>query len=324
MRLEYQILAAVALDLVLGDPRWFPHPVKGIYRLALGLEWVTRRLIPWARLAGIVTALAVYAVAGLAAWGLVHLAGLAHPWAADAVSIMLIYTAVAARDMARHSMAVFRPLVAGNLAEARQNVSMVVGRDTRDLDEAGVARAAVESVAESTVDGVTAPIFFAVLGGPVGAVVYRAINTLDSIFGHKNERYLKFGWAPARIDDLANFIPARVTAPLVGAAALLLRQRPLQSLRILMRDGGKHESPNAGLAEAAMAGALGVQLGGRNFYDGEPLDVPVMGDPEAPLCARHIPQANAMMFATMALFLALCLATRVFTVHLWTLWRAAT
>lgn len=323
MRLEYQILAAVALDLVLGDPRWFPHPVKGIYRLALGLERLTRRAIPWPRLAGLATALAVYAAAGFAAWGLIYLAGLAHPWAADAVSVVLVYTTIAARDMARHSMAVFRPLAAGDLPEARRRAAMIVGRDTQDLDEAGVARAAVESVAESTVDGVTAPLFFAVIAGPVGAMVYRAINTLDSVFGHKNERYLKFGWASARMDDLANFLPARLTAPLVGAAALVLGRRPLRALRVLARDGSKHQSPNAGLAEAAMAGALGVQLGGRNYYDGEPLDGPILGDPLVPLAARHIPQANAVMFATMGFFLALALVARVFVLHLWSLWRAA-
>lgn len=323
MHLEYQILAAVALDLVLGDPRWLPHPVKGIYRLALAMEWLTRRAIPWPRAAGIVTAVAVVAAAGGAAWGLIALAGLAHPWAADAASIILIYTAIAARDMIGHSAAVFRPLAAGNLDEARRRVAMIVGRDTAGLDEAGVARAAVESVAESTVDGVTAPLFWALVAGPVGAVAYRAINTLDSLFGHKTERYLKFGWASARIDDVANFLPARLTAPLVAAAALVLGRRPWHALVVLARDGRKHESPNAGLTEAAMAGALGVQLGGCNTYDGQPHDGPVMGDPLAPITARHIPQANALLLATTLLFLALGLAARLLAVHLWTAWRAA-
>ena len=185
------------------------------------------------------------------------------------VSILVIYTTIAARDLARHSMAVLRPLAAGDLVEARRRVALIVGRDTARLDEAGVVRAAVESVAESTVDGVTAPLFFAVVAGPVGAMVYRAINTLDSMFGHQDERYREFGWAAARIDDLANYLPARLTAPLVCLAALLLRQRPRLACAILARDGRKHASPNAGLTEAAMAGALGVQLGGVNYYDGQ-------------------------------------------------------
>ena len=222
MRLEYQILLAVLLDLLIGDPRWRLHPVRLIGWLAAQLETVTRAVLP-ARAAGALTALAVIAAAGGAAWGLVRLAGAIHPYAADAVRIALIYTTIAARDLAQHSMSVYRALVQGDLPEARKRVGLIVGRDTADLDERGVTRAAVESVAESIVDGVTAPLFFAAIAGPVGAVVYRAVNTLDSMFGYRNERYLRFGWASARLDDAANFIPARLTAPLICLAALLLR-----------------------------------------------------------------------------------------------------
>jgi len=323
MALHWQILCAVVLDLALGDSRWLPHPVRGMAWLALRLEALTRRLIGRPRVAGIVTAVGVYAAAGTAAWGLIRLAGLASPLAADAVSIIVIYTTIAARDLARHSMAVFRPLVAGNLAEARQRVSMIVGRDTHNLDEVGVARATVESVAESTVDGVTAPLFFAIVAGPVGAMVYRAINTLDSIFGHKDEKYLYFGWASARIDDLANFIPARLTAPLMCVAAALLRQRPWGALSIMLRDARQHASPNSGFAEASMAGALGVQLGGLNYYDGQPLEKPTIGDARVPLGARHIPLANALMLATTGLFLMLGLAARALTLHAWQTWRVS-
>ncbi len=179
-------------------------------------------------------------------------------------------------------------------------VAAIVGRDTQQLDEAGVVRAAVESVAESTVDGVTAPLFFAAIAGPVGAMVYRAVNTLDSMFGHQDDRYRRFGWAAARIDDLANYLPARLTAPLIClAAALWISSRSGRAaLRILARDGRKHASPNSGLAEAAMAGALGVQLGGVNYYDGEPLEKPTIGDAVVPLSPRHIRVANALMFLT--------------------------
>ncbi len=223
-------------------------------------------------------------------------------------------------------------------------MAAIVGRDTRQLDEAGVVRAAVESVAESTVDGVTAPLFFAAIAGPMGAMVYRAINTLDSMFGHQDDRYRQFGWAAARIDDLANYLPARLTAPLICLAAAMLRmgmtivypahsvcrcQRHTEcagytaSLRILARDGRKHASPNSGLAEAAMAGALGVQLGGTNYYDGEPLEKPTIGDATVPLAPQHIPQANALMFLTTGLFLAACLLLRSGTLHLYYAWRAA-
>jgi adenosylcobinamide-phosphate synthase len=323
MHLTFQILLAVALDLLLGDPRWLPHPVRGIGWLAQRLERPLRRLIPAEKAAGIVTVLLVVGSTGLTVWAAVRLAGLIHPLAGDVVSALAIYTAIAARDLARHSMAVFRALAAGDLALARQRVAHIVGRDTAHLDEAGVTRATVECVAESTVDGVTAPLFFAIVAGPVGAMAYRAVNTLDSTFGYKTERYLHFGWASARLDDLANYLPARLTAPLIGVAAALLGRRPLQAWRILRRDGRKHESPNAGLSEAAMAGALGVQLGGLNTYAGEPLEKPAIGDPAVPLAAGHIPAANALMFATLALFLALGLAIRAGAVLLWTIWRAS-
>ncbi len=360
MRLEYQILSAFAIDLILGDPRWLPHPVRGIGRLALWLETLSRQssrhtpcavrqqpsaseneplagavgrtahgvcLLPFlcqaeaTRIAGLLAALTTYILVGLATWAAIHLAAAVHPWAADAVSIFVIYMTIAAHDLARHSMAVFSALVASDLDEARRRVAKIVGRDTQQLDEAGVVRAAVESVAESTVDGVTAPLFFAAIAGPVGAMVYRAVNTLDSMFGHQDDRYRHFGWAAARIDDLANYLPARLTAPLMclaAARASILSAR--HALRILLRDGRKHASPNAGLAEAAMAGALGVQLGGVNYYDGQPLEKPTIGDPLMPLSRCHIVCATLSMLWTSALFLVACLLLRAGAVNLWQVW----
>jgi adenosylcobinamide-phosphate synthase len=315
MRLEYQILTAVVLDLVLGDPRWLPHPTRGIGRLAHWLEPRARYWIGPPKLAGIATAMTIYATAGFGVWGTICLARQVCPLAADAVSIVAIYTTIAARDLSRHSTTVFRCLVAGDLGEARRRVSWLVGRDTLAMDAGEVVRAALESVGESTVDGVTAPLFYAVLAGPVGAVVYRAINTLDSMFGHLDESYREFGWASARIDDLANYVPARITAPLVCLASVFFTPRPRHALRILARDGRKHASPNSGLAEAAMAGALGVQLGGANHYDGEAIQRAKIGDPLLPLAAWQIPRANTLMWTTAALFLAICLAARAGVVH---------
>lgn len=327
MNLTCQILAAVVLDLLVGDPRWLPHPAHGIGWLAQRLERPMRRLIRNERAAGIVAVLLVVVTTGVSAWGLICLARLYHPVAADIVTVLLIYTTIATHDLERHSRAVFRALATGDLEQARRRVAEIVGRDTAHLDEAGVARAAVECVAESTVDGVTAPLFFTILAGPVGAMTYRAINTLDSTFGYTNDRYIRFGWAAARLDDLVNYLPARVTAPLIGLAAALLGRRPMQSWRILWRDGRKHASPNAGLPEAAMAGALGIQLGGLNYYDGEKLEKPVIGapivigEPIVPITAKHILAANAVMFVTLALFLALGLAVRVGVIHWWHVWR---
>lgn len=311
MTLTLQILLAVALDLLVGDPRWLPHPVRGIGWLAKRLETPLRRLARNETAAGVLAVILVVGTTSAAVWGLIRGTALLHPVAGDILSILFLYTAIAPRDLARHSLSVYHALKAGDLPLSRQRVGMIVGRDTAILDEAGVTRAAVECVAESTVDGVTAPLFFALLGGPVGAMAYRAVNTLDSTFGYMTPRYCRFGWASARLDDLANYLPARLTAPLMGVAAIFLNLHPLQSWRILRRDGRKHASPNSGLPEAAMAGALSVQLGGTTVYDGEPLEKPAIGDPLEPLAARHIRQANIVMFTTLALFLALGLALRL-------------
>ena len=317
--LKWQILIAVLLDLLLGDPPWLPHPVRLMGRMSGAMETVTRRWIRWPRSAGVVTALFVILTSGAAACAVLMLSRLVHPLLGDVVAIVLIYTTIAAKDLTVHGLNVYRPLNAGNLTEARRQVSMIVGRDTHRLDESSVARATVESIAENVVDGVTAPLFFATVFGPVGAVVYRATNTLDSMFGYKNERYARFGWASARLDDVANYLPARFTGPIVALAAMLLGERPIGSLRILLRDGKAHTSPNAGFPEAAFAGALGVQLGGPSFYFGHsmPVEKPTIGDPRQPLEAEHICRANRLMIATAVLVSIALAGTRAAAEHFW-------
>jgi adenosylcobinamide-phosphate synthase len=312
MNLECQLIIAFCLDLLLGDPRWLPHPVKLMGRFALALEAPLRRMITNARAAGIVAAALVVGSAGLAAWAVTRGAAMVHPIAVDVVSILLLYTTFAARDLLRHSHRVYRALRSGNLPGARRAVAMLVGRDTDRLDEQGVSRAAVESVAENLVDGVTAPIFFAALGGPIAAMMYKAASTLDSTFGYKNERYIFFGWASARLDDVANFLPARITVPFIALAAAISGSRPLGALRVCLRDGRKHPSPNSGLSETAVAGALGVQLGGLNYYDGEPEQGALLGDPARSLSRKIILSANILVFVTAALFLLACVLTLIF------------
>jgi adenosylcobinamide-phosphate synthase len=291
-----QILLAILLDLMLGDPRWLPHPVQGIGWLAQRSEAPLRRLIANPKLAGIIAVLLVVGSAVLVGFGLLKTAALLHPLAEDAVAILLLYTCLATRSLHDHALAVYRPLQAGDLAEARQRVGWLVGRDTDELDEGEITRAAVESVAENTVDGCTAPLLFACLAGPLGALAYKSISTLDSTFGYKNERYLQFGWASARLDDLANLLPARLTALLVVPAALLLRLDAGTAWRIFKRDRHNHPSPNGGQIEAVVAGALEVRLGGVNSYFGQPSSRPFMGDPLQPLTGRHILQAVQLMW----------------------------
>ncbi len=294
--LYQQILLAMLLDLLLGDPRWLPHPVQGIGWLAQRAEAPLRRLIPNQRLAGVVAVVWVVGSTTLVGLGLLKGAALLHPLLGDLVAILLLYTCLATRSLHDHALAVYRPLKAGDMAAAQQRVSWLVGRDTEQLDEAEVTRAAVESVAENTVDGCTAPLLYACLAGPLGALAYKAISTLDSTFGYKNERYLQFGWGSARLDDLANLIPSRLTALLTVAAAFVLRLRAGNAWRIFWRDRHNHPSPNGGQIEATVAGALGVQLGGVNSYFGQPSRRPLMGDPLQPLAARHILQAVQLMW----------------------------
>lgn len=310
MGLECQIALAVVLDLLVGDPRWLPHPVRLMGNLAILLEMPARRLIVNERIAGIFVSGLVIILVGVATWGLLYCAGLAHPALADAVSVYVIYTGLAAKDMVRHSSEVYQALDSGALGEAKRWVGMICGRDSEQLDESGVAKATVESVAENMVDGVTAPLFYAFLAGPVGMMVYKAVNTLDSTFGYKNERFRHFGWASARLDDLANFIPSRITALIVPVAAKIVGERSSSAFQIYLRDRGKHPSPNAGQTEAAVAGALGIQLGGLSYYSGEPSDKPSLGEPVDAVQPTHILRANTLFMATSGLFLVLGLAAR--------------
>lgn len=307
--LEYQILIAILLDQLLGDPRWLPHPVRIIGAACHWCERLTRAVLP-PFAAGVSSVVLVLTLTGATTWALIGGATLLHPWLGNAVSMLLLYTTIAARDLVRHSTEVYTALQGGDLPEARKRVSMIVGRDTADLDEGGVARAAVESVAESMVDGVTAPLFFALLGGPVGAMLYKAINTMDSMFGYKNAHYLKFGWAAARLDDLANFIPARLTALMIPAAAFPLRLDPKRSLLTLLRDRLAHASPNSAHTEAAVAGALGVQLGGANSYFGTVLKKPTIGDATRPIEPQDILRTNRLMLFSSTLTLLLFLILR--------------
>ena len=321
--LQYHILAAVVLDLLIGDPRWMPHPVKLMGKLAACLEAPLRRGLPNARLAGIVTVLLVVGSSAAVVWGQLNLASALHPVAGTIVSIFLLYTCLAAHDLAKHSRAVYRALAGDDIVEARRAVGMIVGRDTECLNRQGVTRAAVESVAENLLDGVTAPLLLAAAAGPVGAIAYKAINTLDSTFGYKSERYLQFGWASARIDDLINWLPARLTAPVIAAAAAILGMRPGSSLRIAWRDRTRHASSNSAWPESAFAGAMGVQLGGPTQYGGVMTDHPTIGDADVALASNHITQANALMYATSILFAAMCITAMTLAEQMlggWRIW----
>lgn len=294
------VLAAV-VDLGVGDPRWFPHPVRA---MGWAIGWYDDHVrgmcrSPLAlRLAGLALAMGLPMLVYFIGRWIIEEAGRMTGWFGSSVTIVLAATTLAGRDLWEHVRAVSISLQQGNLAGARQAVSLVVGRDTQQLSESEVARAAVETVAESTADGVIAPLFFLLLGGPAFALAYKAVNTLDSMIGHRNERYLNFGWASARLDDVANWIPARLAAVLLVLATGLVtmsHRRMMNSARIWWREGGNHPSPNSGRPEAAMAGALDVQLGGINYYDGVAHERPVLGNGRRDLNRADIALATQLM-----------------------------
>lgn len=316
MRYGNVIAAGVgfALDMVLGDPKGWPHPVRLIGKQIEFEEKLVRTYVidevdnagaAWPldraqteRLCGVALAADVALLAPIATWGLLKLCNRFSPLAGLAVESILCYQLLATRSLRDESMAVYDALVQEDIAGARAACAMIVGRDTDVLDEEGVARAAVETVAENTSDGVVAPLLFMGLGGAPAAMFYKAVNTLDSMVGYKNERYRNLGWAAAKLDDMLNIVPARVSGALMCLAAPFAGLDGQRAFDIFKRDRYSHTSPNSAHTEAACAGALGVQLGGANTYGGEVVDKPFIGDATRPLEAEDIVRANRLMYAT--------------------------
>jgi len=299
------LLIAYVLDLLLGDPRWLPHPVRLIGLAARVLESLVTAVLGRTRLSG---SLFTLLIVGGTLWGtrgLLRAAGAVHPDLGPLLTVYLLFTSFAARDLDRHATRVGEALERGDLADARTKLSMIVGRDTAPLDERGMVRGAVESVAESTLDGVIAPLFYAAIGGAPLAMAFKAASTLDSMVGHKSERYLRFGWSSARLDDLLNWAPARLAKLFYPIASLIVGLRPAGTWKISWRDGRAHPSPNSGISEAALAGGLGVQLGGGSTYDGIPEERPFLGEPLRDLEVADIRRSVAWMYASSLLaFLA--------------------
>ncbi len=293
------LISAYVLDLILGDPHWFPHPVRLMGRLILWLENFFRRLgasTLWLKISGISLAFIICGSTFSVTFFLIHWAGNFSGYAGAACSIFLGYTALATRDLHVETRKVLQALAGGNLPRAREELAFLVGRDTAHLDEPEILRALVETIAENTSDGVIAPLFYLGLGGPPFALTYKAINTLDSMVGYKNDRYRNLGWASAKLDDAANFVPARLSGLIIILSSFLLRKPWRNSLGILRRDRGKHESPNSAWPEAAMAGALGVQLGGLNYYSGQPSPKPFIGDRQKDIDLKDVRESWKILY----------------------------
>lgn len=303
---------AFAMDCVIGDPRSALHPVVLMGKLISFFERLFYHEADSDRkkmACGAALMVCVLVVSyGAAACVLRVTALIGSAPVSVAVQAALLSLMISPRSLAEAGREIRDCLSAGDLATARRKVGWIVGRDTDRLTAAEVARATVETIAENIVDGIVSPLFFFLLGGLPLAVAYRAANTMDSMIGYKNGKYLFFGRAAAKADDAWNFIPARLTGVLLVAAAFLLRLDWRNAWKIMRRDAARHPSPNGGWTESAMAGALGVRLGGLNYYFGKPSFRAYMGDPLHELGARHISLAIRMMYAAAVMFLAGMLA----------------
>ena len=307
MAISSIIIISFICDLIFGDPCWFPHPVRIIGFFIRHLENFLRRYIFNLKIAGVILVVVVAGLTYFLVWGIIKAGYQFNPFFGAALEVFFIYTALAVKDLKTHARGVYLKLKDDDLPQARRALSQVVGRDTGNLNEKEVARAAVETVGENFVDGILSPLFYAFIGGAPLALAYKAISTLDSMVGYKNERYLDFGWASARLDDLANYIPARLSVLFLSLGSWACGQDGSSAFRLALRDGGKNSSPNSGLPEAAMAGALGVRLGGVNFYNFAAKVEPYIGDDTSQLEARHI--LESIQIVSVSSFLALLSGT---------------
>ena len=297
------------LDLLFGDPVWLYHPVRLMGKLIAFLEMVVRKIFRASKrgelLAGVCLCLLVITASTGIPWLLLVAVGKIHRYLRFALEAFWCYQILAVKSLSRESMKVYDELKQNSLAGARTAVSMIVGRDTENLDQSGVIKAAVETVAENTSDGVVAPLLYMIIGGVPLGFFYKAVNTMDSMVGYKNERYRYFGRAAAKLDDLCNFIPARIAAVLMIAAAFLTRMNWQHAYYIFCRDRLKHASPNSAQTEAVCAGALEIQLAGAAWYFGVCHQKEVIGDDLRPVEAEDIKRAGTLLYVTAILTLVL-------------------
>lgn len=305
-------LLAFLLDIALGDPKSKFHPVVLMGRIISFFEAVfyketdndTKKLWYGGIAVGFIL-LTTYIITSLILW----FAAFINEWVLYIVEILLLYITISPRSLGGAGFEINRLLKQGSLKEAREKLSWIVGRDTENLDESEITRATVETISENTIDGVVAPLFWFVIAGPIGAVLYRAANTMDSMMGYKNEKYLFFGRVAAKLDDWLNWIPARITFILFLIAAFILRFDAKQAFHITIRDAKKHPSPNSGYAEAPVAGSLHIRLGGFNRYFNKETFRPYMGDPLEEMNRLHITRTIYMMYCATVLMIILSTLT---------------
>lgn len=313
--MNWSILFGFLMDLVLGDPRSIPHPVVLIGKLITFLEKNLRRLFPKTvrgeNLAGALLWLCVVSVSTAVPSAVLYLAYQIHPLAFVLLESIMCWQILATKSLKDESMKVYHALKRGDLEQSRYAVSMIVGRDVSRLDEAGVARAAVETVAENTSDGIVAPLLFLAIGGAPAGFFYKAVNTMDSMLGYVEEPYKNIGLVPAKMDDVMNFIPARISAILMLLAGALLRLNVKNGWKIFLRDRFNHASPNSAQTESVCAGLLGLRLAGDAWYHGVLHKKKFIGDPLREITAEDIPLSCRLLYVSAGLTLILVLALQL-------------
>jgi adenosylcobinamide-phosphate synthase len=304
MSWEFLIIAAAyILDLLFGDPQISWHPVRIIGRLIEALEKRLNKEEYNRKFFGAMLIVLATGTVASGVWVILKLSAVVHRFLLFGVSALLIYFSLSVKTLADEAGKIKRNLENGDIRQARNNLSMIVGRDIKGLDEHEIIRATVETVAESTMDGIIAPLFYASLGGPVLAWIYKTVNTLDSMVGYKNERFRDFGWASAKLDGLLNFIPAKITSFLISISMFCYGKNWFSSVRWASKFALKGPAVNSDATEASMAGGLGIQLGGTNCYDSVAIQKPLLGHAFEPLNTKHIRQSTVVSYMTSALML---------------------
>jgi len=296
-----QIWIANILDLIIGDPYNMPHPVRLIGSYINFFEKAIRKVCKSSnalRIAGVILAITTVSISFCTIYFILKFSLSIGQWLNFILTTIFMYYCIAGKCLHKEAYKIMKALIQGDMPEARKLLSYIVGRDTDKLDEKEIARGVIETVSENTSDGIIAPLFYMFIGGAPLAMAYKAINTLDSMVGYKNDQYKDFGWASAKLDDIANYIPARITALCMVAGAFMLGMDYKSSFRIVLRDGRKHLSPNSGYPEAAAAGALAIMLGGANYYFGKLVVKPTIGDKIKTIEAKDIKQMVKLMYAS--------------------------
>lgn len=311
------IIIGYALDLIIGDPQNPLHPVRFIGAFAAKLEKILREVFPsMLKLCGIITGVITVSVTFFTAYFITFYAKALNIYFGTIVEAVMIYFCISGKGLVCEGMKVLKYIKIHDIDGARKALSFIVGRDTQSLSEESIIRAVIETIAENISDGIIAPLFFCAIFGAPMAMAYKAVNTMDSMFGYKNDKYMEFGFFPAKLDDVVNYIPARLCGIIIIISAFILKYNYKNSYKIYMRDRYNHTSPNSAHPEAAMAGALGLKLGGPNYYFGRLVEKPYIGDGQKDVNIKDVYRCKNILYASYFIAVIISIIIRISMIHI--------